>query len=76
MTKYKGVRIVSIKVVKYEVRDPTGHVMHRAATSTAARQWVNGFLAASSRALKQVEPEAVPAAKPKRTKKPADASAA
>lgn len=66
--KYKGVRIVPVKVTRYEVRDPTGHVMHKAPTPAAARQWVNGYFTASAQALK--EAAAVAAVKPKRTRKP------
>lgn len=66
--KYKGVRIVPVKVTKYEVRDPTGHVMHRAGTHSAAKQWVNGYFTASAQALK--EAVAVATTKPKRIRKP------
>lgn len=69
-TKYRGVRIVPVKVVKYEVRDPTGHVLHRTSNTAAARAWVNGYLAASAQALREA---AAVAAKPtrKRRAKPA-----
>lgn len=69
MTKYKGVRIVSVKVVKYEVRDPTGHTLHRASSSAAARSWVNGYLTASARALKQADVPAPPPAKAPRARR-------
>ena len=55
MKKHKGVRIVPVKVVKYEVRDVTGRVMHRAATAAGARAWINGYLAASAKARKEVD---------------------
>jgi hypothetical protein len=44
--KYKGVRIVKVKVVsyRYEVRDPTGHVMAKRSTPGAARGWIDGYL--------------------------------
>lgn len=67
--KFKGTRIVPVKVTRYEVRDPTGKVMHKAGTASACKQWVTGYLTALDKAAKEVaaQPPKTPKRRAKKT---------
>ena len=47
--KHKGVPIVPVKIVRYEVRDPSGKKLKTFSTAAAARHWIDGYLAALRR---------------------------
>ena len=50
--KHKGVRIVPVKVIRYEVQDPTGKKLKTATRLDTAKAWIDGFVAAADRAAR------------------------
>lgn len=66
--RHRGVKIVPIKITRYEVRDITGKVMATFSTATAAKAWVRGYQAAADRGRKAVDNTTRPATPP-RTRK-------
>lgn len=72
-TKHRGIKIVPVKVTRYEVRDLTGKVLAKFSSTSAARAWISGFATANERAMKRagIEPPAkTPAAKKPAKKEP------
>lgn len=49
--KYKHVTIAAVKIVRYEVRDPTGRVLKRTSSLSSAKAYIDGYLSAMKRAL-------------------------
>lgn len=52
MMKHKGIKIVPVKVTRYEVRDVSGQKLKTFSNASAARAWIDGYMSASDRAAK------------------------
>jgi hypothetical protein len=63
MTKYRGVKIVPVKIVKFEVRTVDNRKLQTFGTSAKAKAWVDGYL----KAVKDLTPVEPP--KPKRRRR-------
>ena len=44
--KHRGVKIVPIKITRYEVRDVSGHKLKTFASASSAKHWIDGYFKA------------------------------
>jgi hypothetical protein len=68
-TKHRGVKIVPVKITRYEVRTVDGHKLKSFSSTASARAWIDGYLQAYRQLTPKIEPQKVDkpeAAAPKR----------
>ena len=72
--KHRGVKIVPVKMTRYEVRTVDNRTLQTFSTTAKARAWIDGYSKAV-RDLTPIEPPKVERARRKRSNGPAEAVA-
>ena len=68
--KHRGVKIVPIKITRYEVRDVSGHKLKTFASASSAKHWIDGYFKAyNDLTPKTVAPAPVETPTPRRKRK-------